>query len=99
MEYGIPLCHTAEIFLTVTIPTYSHQLNLTLKTTPLVNSFALHIDAKWQQANIHNVAFDKHHLSQDQLQDLFNVSSKHKKIWLSRSLSTQKGSHWTKTWS
>ncbi len=35
-------------------------------SNPFANTFAMHIfDAKYKQANIHNVAFDQHHLLLD----------------------------------
>ncbi len=48
-----------------------------------VDSFASCIlNAKYEQVNIHNVAFNQHHLSIYQQQDLFNIISKHKKYSL-----------------
>ncbi len=45
---------------------------------PVVDTFAMHIlDAKYKQANIHNVAFDQQHLSLDQPCNLFHILSKH----------------------
>ncbi len=49
---------------------------------PVVDTFATHIiDAKYEQANIHDVAFDQQHLLLDQLQDFINILSKHKKLF------------------
>ncbi len=43
------------------------------------NIFATHIlDAKYEQVNIHDVAFNQTHLSLDQWHYLFNILSKHK---------------------
>ncbi len=49
---------------------------------PVVDTFATRIlDAKYKQANIHDVAFDQQHLSLDQRCDLFHILSKHKKLF------------------
>ncbi len=48
----------------------------------VADTFATRIlDAKYNQANIHNVAFNQHHLLLDQRRDLFNILSKHKKLF------------------
>ncbi len=53
-----------------------------LIVNPVANTFATCIlDAKYKQANIHNVVFDQHHLLLDQWCDLFNILSKHKKLF------------------
>ncbi len=53
MDYTVPLCNTTDFFHTVTTLISLHQLSPNLKT-----SFATHIlDAKYEQDNIHNVAF------------------------------------------
>ncbi len=39
------------------------------------------LDAKYEQANIHDVAFNQHHLLLDQQCTLFNILSKHKKLF------------------
>ncbi len=39
------------------------------------------LDAKYEQTNIHDVAFNQHHLSLDQRRDLFNILSKHNKLF------------------
>ncbi len=84
MEYIIPLHGTLEFF------SYSYYTSLlTLLElesennqidNPFANTFATPIlDPKYEQAN--DVAFDQHHLLLDQQHDLFNILSKHKKLF------------------
>ncbi len=48
----------------------------------VIDSFATCIlDAKYEQANIHDVAFNQHHLSLDQRCNLFNILAKHSKLF------------------
>lgn len=48
----------------------------------ITNSFATCIlDAKYEQANVHDAAFDQTHLLLDQQSNLFNVLSKQKKLF------------------
>ncbi len=81
IHYSSPLC--LRIF------SYNYYISL---ITPLelnaeqdflgdvfANTFATHIlDAKYEQANVHNIAFDQTHLLLDQRHNLFNILSKHK---------------------
>ena len=48
----------------------------------IVDSYATRIlDAKYEQADIHEVAFRQQHLSFDQRRDLFSILNKHKKLF------------------
>ncbi len=80
------------IFHSMTPLNFSHSyyaslfipINIGLEDDCLGNSYinsltARILVAKYEQANIHNFAFDKHNLSLDQ-QDLFNDLSIHKKL-------------------
>ncbi len=86
MEYDIPLFHFATplsffihlLFLTPIEITFEEDC---LGNT-YVDSFATHIlDAKYEHVNIHDIASNQHHLSLNQWHDLFNILSKHKKIF------------------
>ncbi len=84
-EYIFPLFNALE---------FSSYSNYTLFLTPIeldseqdflgnafANIFATHIlDAKYEQVNIHDVAYNQTHLSLDQQHNLFNILSKHKKL-------------------
>ncbi len=83
MEYTIPLCNTNDFFHTQLLP-LSHCTNWdrTWRWLPwhfLCGLICNHIlDAKYEQVNVHNIAFDQCHLLLDQQWDLFNILSKHK---------------------
>ncbi len=86
MEYTIPLRDASKFFsfnyYTSLLSPIELQSENNLFGDPVVDAYAMRIlDAKYKQVNIHDVAFDQHHLSLDQRCGLFNILSKHKKLF------------------
>ena len=86
MEYDIPLRDTSEFFSDAYYSSLFTHLDINLEDDCLddsiVDSFATQIlDAKYEQVNIHDVAFNQQHLSLDQRRDLFHILSKHEKLF------------------
>ena len=86
MGYTVPLHDTSDFF------SYSYYASIVtplefdsennLIGDPFADTFATCIlDAKYEQVNIHDVAFDQKHLLLDQQHNLFNILSKHKKLF------------------
>ncbi len=85
MEYNIPLCDNVEFFSYsyYSSPLVPHETSFEddLFSDPSAYCFTTRIlDAKYEQVNIHNVAFDQHHLLLNQRRNLFNILSKHNKF-------------------
>ncbi len=86
MEYNIPLCDASKCFsfnyYTSILSPLEFEFEHNLIGKPIVDTFATQIlDAKYEQANIHDVAFNQHHHSLDQRCNLFNILSKHKLLF------------------
>ncbi len=86
MEYNIPLCDTAEFdsysYYSSLFTPNENNIEDNCPGNAYVDSFETCIlDAKYDQVNIHDDAFDKQHLLLDQCQDLFNILSKHKTLF------------------
>ncbi len=83
LEYTILLRNATEFFSFTYYYTILSPLEFEFETdligNQIVDSFATRIlDAKYEQANIHDVAFNQTHLTLDQRQDLFTILSKDK---------------------
>ncbi len=86
MEYTIPLYNASKFFLsnyyTSILAPPELESEHDFIDNPVVDTFATRIlDVEYKQANIHNFAFNQHHLLLDQCQDLFNILNKHKKLF------------------
>ena len=86
LEYTIPLRNASDFFsytyYTSIMSPIEFEMEHDLLGDQVADSFAIRIlDAKYEQANIHDVAFDQNHLSLDQRRDLFNILSKHNKLF------------------
>ncbi len=86
LEYTIPLQNASEFFSFAYYTSILSPLELEFENdltgNQIVDSFATCIlDAKQEQANICDVAVNQNHLSLDQRCDLFNILSKHKKLF------------------
>ncbi len=86
MEYTVLLCNALKFFSYSFITSLFTPLELESEqdfiANPVANTFATRIlDAIYEQANIHNVGFNQHHLLLDQQCDLFNILSNHKKLF------------------
>ena len=86
LEYTIPLRNALDFFSYTYYTSIMSPIELEMEHDLLgdqvADSFAIRIlDAKYEQANIHDVAFNHHHLSLDQCRDLFNILSKHSKLF------------------
>ncbi len=86
LEYTIPLQNALDFFsytyCTSVLSPLELEFESNFMSNQIIDSFETCIlDAKYKQANIHDVAFNQNHLTLDQHCNLFNILSKHKKLF------------------